>query len=55
MGNYKSEVERNKVLKRMSLNRTGQPEEIAKAALYIASDSAGYMTGHIMVLDGGRL
>ena len=55
MGNYKSEVERNKVLKRMSLNRTGQPEEIAKAALYIASDSAGYMTGHIMVLDAGRL
>jgi len=33
----------------------GQPDEIADAALYIASDAATYMTGHIMVLDGGRV
>lgn len=55
MGNYKSEDELNKVLNRMSIHRMGKPEEIAKAALYIASDDASYMTGHIMVLDGGRL
>ncbi|MBQ8172195.1 MAG: SDR family oxidoreductase [Oscillospiraceae bacterium] len=55
MGNYKSEEEKNKVLQRMSLGRTGSPEEIASAALYIASDAASYMTGHIMVLDGGRV
>jgi 3-oxoacyl-[acyl-carrier protein] reductase len=55
MGNYKSEEELNKVLNRMSIKRMGRPEEIAKAALYIASDEAAYMTGHIMVLDGGRL
>jgi 3-oxoacyl-[acyl-carrier protein] reductase len=54
MGNYKSEDELNKVIDRMSIKRMGQPEEIAKAALYIASDDAAYMTGHIMVLDGGR-
>ncbi len=55
MGNYKSEEELNKVLDRMSIHRMGQPEEIANAALYIASDNASYMTGHIMVLDGGRI
>lgn len=55
MGNYKSEKELNKILNRMSIKRMGQPEDIAMAALYIASDDAAYMTGHIMVLDGGRL
>ena len=55
MGNYKSEEEIEKVMNRMSIQRKGKPEEIAKAALYIASDDAAYMTGHIMVLDGGRV
>lgn len=55
MGHYNSEGELEKVLKRMSLGRMGKPEEIAKAALYMASDEAGYMTGHIMVLDGGTV
>jgi len=55
MGNYKSEDEIEKVLNRMSIHRMGKPEEIAKAALYMASDDAAYMTGHIMVLDGGRV
>ena len=55
MGMVKSEEERKKVIDRTSLNRTASPEEIASAALYIASDAAAYMTGHIMVLDGGRL
>ena len=55
MGNYKSDEEKEKVLNRMSIRRMGKTEEIAKAALYIASDDAAYMTGHIMVLDGGRV
>jgi len=55
MGNYKSEDELNKVLNRMSISRMGRPEEIAKAAVYIASDDASYMTGQIMILDGGRV
>lgn len=39
----------------MSIHRMGKVEEVAKAALYIASEDADYMTGHIMVLDGGRI
>lgn len=55
MGNYKSEEELNRVLDRMTIHRMGRPEEIAKAAIYIASEDAEYMTGQIMILDGGRV
>lgn len=55
MGNYKSDDEKRKVIERSSLHRIGRPEEIANAALYISSEEAAYMTGHILVLDGGRL
>ncbi len=55
MGNYKSDKEMEKVLNRMSLDHVGDPEDISKAALFIASDDAKYMTGHIMVIDGGRV
>jgi dehydrogenase/reductase SDR family protein 4 len=33
--------------------RLGQSEEIAHAALYLASEEASYMTGQVMVIDGG--
>lgn len=55
MGAYKPEPEREKMLARTSLGRLGRPEEIAAAALYLASDDAAFMTGQIMVLDGGRI
>lgn len=55
MGGFKSETERDKVLERTSLGRLGRPEEIAAAAVYLASEEAAFMTGHIMVLDGGRV
>jgi 3-oxoacyl-[acyl-carrier protein] reductase len=35
------------------LQRQGEPEEIADAVLYLASDSAAYLTGQTIVIDGG--
>jgi NAD(P)-dependent dehydrogenase (short-subunit alcohol dehydrogenase family) len=35
------------------LNRMGKPEEIAAAALYLASDEASFVTGSALVIDGG--
>jgi len=36
-----------------AMGRMGKPEEIAAAALYLASDEAAFMTGHTLLLDGG--
>ncbi|HEX8105904.1 MAG TPA: SDR family NAD(P)-dependent oxidoreductase [Solirubrobacteraceae bacterium] len=38
---------------RQPMGRLGQPEEIAEAALYLASDGAGFVTGTAFVIDGG--
>ncbi len=37
------------------LRRVGTPEEIAQAALYLASDAASFVTGATLVVDGGGL
>jgi NAD(P)-dependent dehydrogenase (short-subunit alcohol dehydrogenase family) len=35
------------------LQRAGQPEEVAAAALFLVSDDASFVTGHSLVVDGG--
>jgi 3-oxoacyl-[acyl-carrier protein] reductase len=35
------------------LGRPAQPEEVAKAVAYLASDDAAYITGHVLTVDGG--
>lgn len=37
------------------MGRWGSPEEIGPLALYLASDASSYMTGSVLVMDGGKL
>lgn len=46
---------RRKILSRTPLGRCGEPAEVARAVLFLASDEASYITGQILYLDGGRL
>jgi NAD(P)-dependent dehydrogenase (short-subunit alcohol dehydrogenase family) len=35
------------------MGRFAEPEEIGPTAVYLASDASSYVTGHILVIDGG--
>ena len=41
------------LLKQIPLNSLGQPDDIANAALFLASPSARYITGQVLTVDGG--
>jgi NAD(P)-dependent dehydrogenase (short-subunit alcohol dehydrogenase family) len=44
-----------RVMSRTPMKRFGEPREVADVVAYLASDAASYVTGEIVVVDGGRM
>ena len=42
-------------LKTIPMGRVGKPSDIASAAFFLASDDSAYITGHLLVVDGGQI
>jgi NAD(P)-dependent dehydrogenase (short-subunit alcohol dehydrogenase family) len=40
---------------RTPMKRLGEPSEVADVVAWLASDAASYVTGEIVVVDGGRM
>jgi len=52
---WKDESRLTAMMSHQPIRHLGQPPEIAEVALLLASDSASYLTGQTIVVDGGRL
>jgi 3-oxoacyl-[acyl-carrier protein] reductase len=50
-----SEEEISQIGREIPLKRIAQPEDVARAALYLASDLSEYITGHTILVNGGSL
>lgn len=48
-----TEEQKSKMLEAISLGRLGKPEDIAKTAVFLASDGGEYITGQVITVDGG--
>jgi NAD(P)-dependent dehydrogenase (short-subunit alcohol dehydrogenase family) len=44
-----------RVISQVPIGRIGVPEEVAEASVWLCSDAASYVTGHALVVDGGRV
>lgn len=46
---------KEEMLKRIPLNRLGAPADVSNAVLFLASEAADYITGQVIVVDGGMI
>lgn len=55
MTDVMTETQKKATLEAIPLGKIGSPEDVANAALYLASPESNYMTGQVLVVDGGMV
>jgi len=48
-----TDAQRQEIMRMVAVGRTGTAADIAPAAVFLASDEAAYVTGHVLTVDGG--
>jgi 3-oxoacyl-[acyl-carrier protein] reductase len=48
-----TDAQRQEIMRMVAVGRTGTPDDIAPAAVFLASEEAAYVTGHVLTVDGG--
>ena len=44
---------KQRLSQQIPMGTLGEPSDVAKAAVFLVSDAARYITGHVLVVDGG--
>ncbi|HKZ00437.1 MAG TPA: SDR family oxidoreductase, partial [Rhabdochlamydiaceae bacterium] len=50
-----SDAQKEGILKKIPMGRMGHPEDVANAALFLASPLSDYITGQVLTVDGGMV
>ena len=50
-----TEAQKEGILKKIPMGKLGIPQDVAKAALFLASDLSDYITGQVLTVDGGMV
>jgi acetoacetyl-CoA reductase len=54
LGGVPPEILEQNILPQIPVGRLGTPDEIARAALFLAADDAGFITGSTLSINGGQ-